>query len=252
MTGTKSMVHTEYLKSLEEKRSLPELSWKDRTVIIVGSDRKINVGAMVAMQVAGKGGMVIEGDKYDFKETQFRSCVESATDLVICCASVHMAWIEDITESDIYRVTYDTLIAPMNYVSMFAEGQMEREHRKHIVIIGSMAHNKVLNASSIYCAGKAGLAHYARCAAWELTPKGFTIGMVHPGNIEGTPMTEDTIEGIAAYRNISMDEARDYWASAKLTEKWLRPREVSDEVMHLLKSTPHHSGIQVELAGGMR
>jgi NAD(P)-dependent dehydrogenase (short-subunit alcohol dehydrogenase family) len=211
MTGTKSMVHTEYLKSLEEKRSLPELSWKDRTVIIVGSDRKINVGAMVAMQVAGKGGMVIEGDKYDFKETQFRSCVESATDLVICCASVHMAWIEDITESDIYRVT-----------------------------------------SSIYCAGKAGLAHYARCAAWELTPKGFTIGMVHPGNIEGTPMTEDTIEGIAAYRNISMDEARDYWASAKLTEKWLRPREVSDEVMHLLKSTPHHSGIQVELAGGMR
>lgn len=252
MTGMKDSVHTEYLKSLASKRSLPELPWKDRTVIVVGSDGKLNVGAMVAMQVAGKGGMVIEGDKFDFKETAFRSMIDQATDLVICCASVHMAWIEDITETDIYRVTYDTLIAPMNYTSMFAEGLMEAPHRKHIVFIGSMAHSKVLNASSIYCSAKAGLAHYARCAAWELTAKGFTIGTVHPGNIEGTPMTEDTIEGIAAYRNISLDEARDYWASAKLTDKWLKPREVADEVMHLLTSTPHHSGVQVELAGGMR
>jgi NAD(P)-dependent dehydrogenase (short-subunit alcohol dehydrogenase family) len=252
MTGTKDMVHTEYLKGLASKRKLPELPWKDRTVIVVGSDRKLNVGSHVAQQVMGRGGFVIEGDKYNMKETAFHESVRQATDLVVCCASVHMAWIEDIVESDIYRVVYDSLIAPMNYASMFAEGQMEKPHRKHIVFIGSMAHSKVLNASSIYCASKAGLAHFARCAAWELTPKGFTIGIVHPGNIEGTPMTEDTIEGIAHYRGITREEAADYWASAKLTDKWLKPREVADEVMHLLTSTPHHSGVQVELAGGMR
>jgi NAD(P)-dependent dehydrogenase (short-subunit alcohol dehydrogenase family) len=252
MSGMKEMVHTEYLKKLESKRKLPELAWKERTVIVVGSDSNINVGAMVARGVALRGGKVIEGDKYDMQETNFRRIVRNSTDIVVCCASVHMAWIEDITDSDIYKVVYDTLIAPINYVSMFAEGQMEHPYRKHIVFIGSMAHTKVLNASSIYCAAKAGLAHFARCAAWELTPKGFTIGTVHPGNIEGTPMTEDTIQGIAYYRGITQEEARDYWGSMKLTDKWLSPTEVAEEVMHLLVSTPHHSGAQVELAGGMR
>ena len=252
MTGMKDTVHTDYLKEHQSKRSLPELPWKDRTVIVVGSDGKLNVGAMIAMQVSGKGAMIIEGDKYNMAETDFREMSKQATDLVICCASVHMAWIEDLIDSDIYRVIFDTLISPINYTAMFAEAQMERPYKKHIVYIGSMAHKNVLNASSVYCASKAGLSHFVRCAAWELTPKGFTVGIVHPGNIAGTPMTEDTIEGIAAYRNISLDEARDYWSSAKLTEKWLKPREVADEVMHLLTSTPHHSGAQVELAGGMR
>jgi NAD(P)-dependent dehydrogenase (short-subunit alcohol dehydrogenase family) len=248
----KETVHTEYLKKLESKRSLPELPWEERTVLVIGSDLKSNVGAMVAREVSTRGGFVIEGDKYDFQENDFRHFVTRSTDMVICCASVHMAWIEDITDHDIYKVVYDSLIAPINYTSMFTEAQMNTEYRKHIVFIGSMAHNKVLNASSIYCASKAGIAHFARCAAWELTPKGFTIGTVHPGNIEGTPMTEDTIEGIASYRNISLDEARDYWASMKLTDKWLKPGEVAEEVIHLLTSTPHHSGAQVELAGGMR
>jgi NAD(P)-dependent dehydrogenase (short-subunit alcohol dehydrogenase family) len=252
MTGMKDTIHTEYLRSLEAKRKLPELHWKDRTILVVGSDQEINVGAMVASGAAAKGANVIEGDRDYFPGTQFKDKVTRATDLVICCASVHMSWIEDLFEEDVYSVVYDSLIAPINYTAMFAKHHVDTEHRKHIVFIGSMAYTKVLNASSIYCASKAGLAHFAQCCAWELTPKGFTIGTVHPGNIEGTPMTEETIKGIAKYRNISLDEARDYWASTKLTDKWLRPGEVADEVLRLLHSTPHHSGAQVELAGGMR
>lgn len=242
----------EYLRRLEEKQKLPELDWTDRCVGIVGSDQNFNVGAYVGKNVAMAGGTVIEYEKYTLNPTKFEEQSKMMTDLVICAASVHMDWIEDITESDVYKVLFDSLMTPINCTSTFAETSMEAPHRKHIVFVGSMAHRQVLNASSIYCAAKAGLAHFARCAAWELTPKGFTIGTVHPGNIEGTGMTEDTIDGIAQYRGISLDEARAYWGSVKLTDKWLQPWEVADEVMRLLESTPHHSGCQIELAGGLR
>ena len=254
MSGMKDLVHTAYLKKLEDKRSLPELGWRERTVAIIGSDSSLNVGANVALQVAELGARVIEGDRHapEWKWNKFQYTCDEATDLVICCSSIQMDWIENMQYSDMERVVHDTLVDPMHYTSVFAERKMNRDFRKHIVFIGSMAYRQVLNASSAYCAAKAGLAHYARCAAWELTPKGFTIGIVHPGNIENTPMTENTIDGIATYRNLTTEEARDYWASLKLTDKWLSAADVAKEVVYLLTSSPHHSGVQVELGGGLR
>jgi NAD(P)-dependent dehydrogenase (short-subunit alcohol dehydrogenase family) len=176
----------------------------------------------------------------------------NATDLVVCAASVHMDWIEDMPMGDLKRVVYDTLTAPMMIVSSFADCHRDTPFRKHIVLVGSMAHSHVLNASSAYCASKAGLAHYVRCAAWELTPKGFTVNIVHPGNIWYTPMTQDTIEGISEYRDIPLEEAKEYWGSVQLTEKWLQPSEVAQEVIRLLEASPHLSGAQVEMGAGMR
>jgi NAD(P)-dependent dehydrogenase (short-subunit alcohol dehydrogenase family) len=251
MTGTKDTIHREYLKDQEARTALPELPWEDRTVLIVGSDEDVNIGAMTARDVVDHGGHVIEVDKTMREHELFKHC-ETATDLVICCASVHMAWIEDCRDGEIRDVVENTLIAPIHYTSVFAWSRMDEPHRKHIVFVGSMAHRQVLNASSAYCASKAGLAHFARCMAWELTPKGFTIGMVHPGNVIGTNMTQDTIDGIAEYRNITIPEAEDYWKSQKLTKKWLKPKEVAREVVDLLQSDDHHSGVQIELGGGMR
>lgn len=248
----KDTVHTDYLKSLESKRSLPELPWSQRTVVIVGSDGESNVGAMTARNVAIADGKVIEGDKHSFAWSGYLDAVKQATDLVVCAASVHLDWIENTDYSEIDTVVHNSLVVPMWCVAEFAKANMRHNHRKHIVLVGSMAHRQVLNGSSAYCASKAGLAHFARCAAWELTPKGFTIGVVHPGNIEGTRMTEETIEGIAEYRNLDLDDARQYWASTKLTETWLTPDQVASEIMFLLTSNPHKSGAQVEMGGGMR
>jgi NAD(P)-dependent dehydrogenase (short-subunit alcohol dehydrogenase family) len=241
----------EYLKSLEAKRSLPELAWEQRTIFIIGSDEDRNIGAHVGQRVADHGGKVIEVDK-TFNTDQLFDDSKASTDLVICCASVQMSWIEDLRVGEIDDVVHNTLIAPIHYTSVFSWTHMDTDHRKHIVFVGSMAHRQVLNASSPYCAAKAGLAHFARCAAWELTPKGFTIGMVHPGNVIGTPMTDATIEGIMEYRNLDYEEAEKYWGSIKLTDKWLHPGDVANEVVDLLVSTPHHSGEQIELAGGLR
>lgn len=252
MSGTKETVHTEYLKGLESKQSLPELSWNKRTVLVIGSNSKDNIGASVSGLVAQCGASVIECDKHTSKLTKLGQIVSQTTDLVICCASVHLDWIENTPYSEIEEVVYNTLTSPMVYTTLFANWHVETEHRKHIVFVGSMAHRQVLNASAPYCASKAGLAHFARCMAWELTPKGFTIGTVHPGNVVGTQMTMDTIEGIMEYRNMTYDEAEAYWESTKLTAGWLKPEDVAGAVLQLLESSPHHSGAQIELAGGLR
>lgn len=248
----KDTVHRDYLKALEAKQNLPELPWGERTVLVIGSNGKNNVGAAVSKAASMVGANVIEADKFDCKLRNLTELVNKATDLVICCAGVHMNWIENAPLSAIEEVIWDSLTAPIQYTAIFAQAKMHAPHRKHIVFIGSMAHRKVLNASSSYCAAKAGLAHFAQCMAWELTPKGFTIGIVHPGNIEGTPMTEDTIQGISEYRNLDMDAAREYWGSVRLTDRWLNVDDVAWEVMNNLMRSPHYSGAQVELGGGMR
>lgn len=247
----KDTVHRDYLKSLEPKLSLPELRWDERCVMIVGSDKTNNIGAATATNIACLGASVIEYDKGDCSSIDNMDWSDS-TDLVVACASVQLDWIEDLTDSDILRVIWDSLISPIQYISEFARTHMDSNVRKHIVLVGSMAHSRVLNASAPYCAAKAGLAHFARCAAWELTPKGFTVAVVHPGNVEGTPMTDATIEGIMGYRNLTWDEAEAYWSSTKLTEKWLKPQDVAKEIVHLLEASPHHSGCQIDLPGGMR
>lgn len=254
MTGMKDTVHQEYLKDLAAKRSLPELAWSKRNVLVVGSNKDNNIGAYIARDVSLMNAKVTEGDRYDFRQETlaFEQKAKEATDLVICCATVNMDWIENMAETMTEQVIWDSLICPINYTSTFAEVTMDKPFRKHIVYVGSMAHRQVLNGSSAYCASKAGLAHFVRCAAWELTPKGFTIGIVHPGNVQGTPMTQDTIEGIAEYRNLSLEDAEKYWASSRLTDTWLHPNDVATEVMALLVSTPHMSGASIEMGGGMR
>jgi NAD(P)-dependent dehydrogenase (short-subunit alcohol dehydrogenase family) len=126
---------------------------------------------------------------------------------------------------------------------------------KHIVYIGSMAYTKVLNASAPYCAAKAGLAHFSRCMAWELGPKGYRVFTVHPGNVVNTPMTEETIDGIARYREMEHDEdAEAYWASDEPSMGFLHRNDVAVWVEKLVcePNLAHASGSQIELAGGMR
>jgi ketoreductase len=116
-----------------------------------------------------------------------------------------------------------------------------------------MAYKAVLNGSSPYCAAKAGLAHFARCLAWELAPKAFDVFCVHPSNTKGTPMTEETIKGLMRYRGLDRKEAEAYWGAVLPKWQWLLPENIADLVSFLVSGKAEYlSGANLDMAGGQR
>jgi NAD(P)-dependent dehydrogenase (short-subunit alcohol dehydrogenase family) len=176
--------------------------------------------------------------------------------LIVCAATTHLDWFENYMLDDQVEVLHDTLLCPMVATQQFVRTTLHTPWVKHIAYIGSMAYTKVLNASAPYCAAKAGLAHFARCMAWELGPKGYRVFIVHPGNVLDSPMTKVTVEGIARYRDIGMEDAYAYWASAEPPMGFLSRHEIAAVVESLVtdenENWAHAVGSQIELAGGMR
>ncbi len=176
--------------------------------------------------------------------------------LIICAATTHLDWFENQLLDYQVEVLHDTLLCPMVATQQFVRTTINTPWVKHIVYIGSMAYNRVLNASAPYCAAKAGLAHFARCMAWELGPKGYRVFIVHPGNVLDTPMTETTIKGIMDYRELSRHQAEAYWASAEPPMGFLSKQDIASVVEDLVTNEnepwAHATGGQIELAGGMR
>lgn len=175
--------------------------------------------------------------------------------LVLSQGANSMAWFEDQAPGTMADVVAANLTGSMNVAHAFVNMTMMQRHLKHIVFVGSMAYKKVLNASAPYCASKAGLAMLAECLGWELTPKGYRVFCVHPSNVENTPMTRETVKGIAAYRGMSMAEAEEYWGAVNLMPAWLQKEDVADAVVTLTDGADHHgflSGSQIELKGGQR
>ena len=174
--------------------------------------------------------------------------------LVVCAGETWLDWIEDQPFGQIVEVIHNSLLAPIVVTQVFVRLTMNDPWLKHIVYIGSMAYNRVLNASAPYCAAKAGLAHFSRCMAWELAPKGYRVFTVHPGNVLDTPMTEATIEGIARYRDMQKEHAELYWSSVEPVMGFLSKWEIESLVEQLVtnKYLEHLVGCQIELAGGVR
>jgi NAD(P)-dependent dehydrogenase (short-subunit alcohol dehydrogenase family) len=176
--------------------------------------------------------------------------------LIICAATTHLDWFENQLLDYQIEVLHDTLLCPMVATQQFVRTTIHTPWVKHIVYIGSMAYRQVLNASAPYCAAKAGLAHFSRCMAWELGPKGYRVFTIHPGNVLDTPMTETTIKGIMDYRDLDRDQAEAYWASVEPPMGFLSKQEIASVVEDLVTNEnepwAHAIGGQIELAGGMR
>jgi len=175
--------------------------------------------------------------------------------LILCHGITHLAWFEDQLIEDITNQVEVNLTGTMLAIKAFVDRTYSFRHvRKQIVVVGSMAYRNVLNASAPYCASKAGVAHLIRCLGWELTPKGYYIWGVHPSNVEGTPMAEDTIQGIMAYRNLTYEEAEAYWGAVNLMPRWLEASDVADTIVRLVASPSAcwQSGTNIELTAGQR
>ena len=173
--------------------------------------------------------------------------------LVLCHGVVHMDWIEDAPKEKVKEVIDVNLTGSINMIQDFVRDTIDFPYKKKIISIGSMAYRNVLNGSAAYCASKAGLAHFIRCAAWELAPKGYDVYCIHPSNTEGAPMSEDTIQGLMRYRDLDRKTAESYWGAVLPRKKWLKPQDIADVVKFLVEgNSAYLSGTQIDLGGGQR
>jgi NAD(P)-dependent dehydrogenase (short-subunit alcohol dehydrogenase family) len=172
--------------------------------------------------------------------------------LILSHGITHLDWFEDQPISRMEQMIEVNLTGTMSAISHFVRETMEQKYLKYVVVIGSMAHRQVLNASAPYCAAKAGVAHLVRCLGYELAPKGYRVFCVHPSNVAGTPMTEQTVRGLMRYREIPETVAWDYWQTGQIMPVLL-PGEIAKVVGELVDGRHDHlSGTQIELTGAQR
>lgn len=241
-------------------RTADYLPQQDRRALVVGCSPG-NIGSHIAtsLELHGfKEAWRVTIDDVDLTRSDdtveffYRHGNERDT-LILSNGYTHLDWIEDQPTQEIYNTIDNTLCGSILATREFVKSTIDEEHLKYIVFVGSMAYSKVLNGSAVYCAAKAGLAHFAECVAYELAPKGYRVFCVHPGNVQGTPMTTKTIEGLRRYRGITVAEAKDYWSSGLLMPEFLKPEEIGDTVAWLVSGKADHmTGSQIELKGGQR
>lgn len=254
----KEAVHGDYLSQMKRWHGGKLIPNPDeRRSLVVGVDKN-NIGEAVAQRLLDDGHNVIHPPRRELDVTSVTECEDAffryePDTLVLANGETHMDWIEDYPVEEMRNVVDDSLVGSMIATREFVRATINEPVHKHIVYIGSMAHRGVLNASAPYCAAKAGLNHFAHCMGWELTPKGYSVFVVHPSNTLGTPMTEKTIKLIQHYRGLGRDEAEAYWSSINLKDRWLRPEDVADTVSHLVSGrAPYQTGTAIELSGGQR
>lgn len=230
-----------------------------RSAMIVGSNRRENIGARIAAGLRSASFKTHEVDKkgdpaFDAAQHAQETDFTMFDTLVLANGETYIDWIENQPPQMIYSVLRNKLFASMVASSEFVRQTLSQDHLKYIVFIGSMAGSAVLNGSAAYCAACAGLNHYARCLAWELAPKGYRVFILNPSNVEGTPMTEKTIRDLMSYRELSRDEAEEYWGAVRALPRWLSADEIGEIVASLVTFSEMEwlCGTPLNLGGGLR
>lgn len=261
--GTKEGISGGYIESwhhLTKDWEVPDT--EERAALIIGR-RHGNIGDAIFDELSDLGFARVHS--LDINSSAFPFDVNNESDLstvtwamydtlILANGETNLDWIENQPLEKIQSVIDNKLTGSIKAVRMFAAANMEGEYIKNIVFIGSMAHKSVLNASAPYCAACAGLNHFARCVAWELAPKGFRVFIVNPSNTEGTPMTEETIQGIMKYRCLSRAQAEEYWSAVRAIPEWLAREDIGKLVGRLVCDEEMRwlAGVPLDMGGGIR
>lgn len=159
-------------------------------------------------------------------------------------------YLRDINTTIAANLT-ETLLGVDNFVKD-AERSLDPQIQKHIVIVGSMAAQKVLTTSSAYCAAKAGLEMFARCAAWELAPKGFDVFLVNPPSIVDAPIAKKQITDLQRIRGMDEDTAKAYFRGSPIRRP-VTKADVAQLVAQLVQGNNDHlTGDPINMNGGAR
>jgi len=247
MSSVKSIISNNYLEMMRFEHSgkafrpLPE-------VFITGALNPGSIGEEIAKKFQNVyffSGDVRLGMSHEL-------CKECDT-LIMCHGVSHLDWFEDCPIEKMKEIIDVNFYGSLNMAQIFVQATIDKPYRKRIISIGSMAYKAVLNGSVAYCASKAALAQAMRCMAWELAPKGYDVFCIHPSNTLDTPMSEETIEGLMRYRELSREQAEAYWNDSMLRDESL----TKDEIARLIASIVYNqfaylSGSNIELSGGQR
>lgn len=120
------------------------------------------------------------------------------------------------------------LTAPFRCIRRAVPGMLEQGHGR-IVVIASTAAKQGAPYISAYTASKHGVLGVVRSAAAELAATGITVNAVCPGYVE-TPMTEQTIAGIAEKTGRTPAEARAVIEKKQPNGRLVTVEEVADAV----------------------
>jgi|SRR6185436_3027085 len=220
---------------------------------VVGSDKQNNIGANIAKLLRKKLWTVTEFEKQNWSPFALAEHGNHLSTIVLANGYTHLDWIENQPDKEIIESVFVNLSVSMLAAKHFVQNTINNPWPKYIVFIGSMAYRSVLNGSAPYCAAKAGLAHFARCIAYELAPKNYNVFCIHPSNTEGTPMTEKTIVDLQRYRNLTRDEAEQYWGHGLPRLNWLQSTDIAELVAFLVSGKADYlSGGNIDLTGGQR
>lgn len=243
----KEQISKSYIDQLKIEHGA-KIAPQKRHIAITGAGKEDSIGITIArnskyfiniLSVDVTGDTIDHFDRY--------------TDLIMCHGYTYMDWLENMSDPNIDQIIAVNLYGSIRMIKQFVQQTINKPYRKKIITIGSMAYNHVLNGSSVYCASKAGLNHFIKCAAWELAPKGYDVYIIHPSNVLNTPMTEETIQGLMRYRQLSREDAEAYWGASLPKNSFLTKEEIAQHVDYLLgDNTEYLSGCPIELTGGQR
>jgi NAD(P)-dependent dehydrogenase (short-subunit alcohol dehydrogenase family) len=245
---SKEKIHNSYMEEMKKKHGWKKHAPRQDTLIaLTGSAKTNSIGEAIKLHLSS---YIVEfnddviKDEFDF---------QGYTELVMCHGHTFMNWIEDMSNKETKKIIDVNLYGSIRLIKQFVKDTITIPYRKRIISIGSMAYNHVLNGSAAYCASKAGLNHFIKCAAWELAPKGFDVYIIHPSNVRDTPMTNDTIKHLMRYRKLNELQARSYWASNNPRELFLSKKEIVQHIEYILfNDCSYLAGCSIELAGGQR
>jgi NAD(P)-dependent dehydrogenase (short-subunit alcohol dehydrogenase family) len=240
---TISKSYTDAQKELHGKKPYA----RNRMIALTGAARESSIGEAIYQKFSG----TVPFNDYDVVLDDFN--FTDFTDLIMCHGYTYMDWLEEVPDSEVEEIININLYGSIRVIKQFVNQTINAPYRKKIISIGSMAYNHVLNGSAAYCASKAGLNHYIRCAAWELAPKGFDVYCINPSNVLDTPMTKETINNLMNYRQLTLEEATEYWGANCPRESFLTKSEIVDTVAHILFiDKGYMSGNPIDLGGGQR
>jgi len=116
----------------------------------------------------------------------------------------------------------------------FLPGMVQRGSGS-VVVIGSMTGKRPLINRTPYAASKTALIGLVRTLAWEAGAHGIRVNLVSPGPVEG-PRIQWVIEQQANARGITVEQARDDFASGSPLKRLVPPSDVADAVAYLASS----------------
>jgi NAD(P)-dependent dehydrogenase (short-subunit alcohol dehydrogenase family) len=104
-----------------------------------------------------------------------------------------------------------------------------------VVVVGSVTGKRPLVNRTPYAASKTALIGMVRTLAWELGEYGVRVNLLSPGGVEGERI-QWVLEQQAAAKGISVDEARDEFASGSPLKRLVKASEVADAAVFLASS----------------